>query len=288
MSIRSALFDPASGDLMASDVIFGFLRWSIRPPDKQQTSRFHLEPRGNLKLPNALGKFALSFDGKTAAVVHESEIFVIAQGESARRFSLRAGTYYQSVALSPDGRYLAANPIGGKQIEIWDLGARPPAPDPPVLDGGQYFMFSPDGKWFVTSSAKGYRCWQVGTWQPGLELTHPGHPGPMAFSRDGRIFAMAVSPSAIELIQFLGGERLARLENPDRRRLLALTFSPDGRSLAAAGTEQLVLLWDIALMSRELAELNLRGKLPVFPETSLDSRPAAIEPENQPVEPETE
>ena len=99
---------------------------------------------------------------------------------------------------------------------------------------------------------------------------------------------MAVSPSAVELIQFPDRELLARLDNPDRRRLLALAFSSDGGRLAAAGMEQLVMIWDIALISRELAELNLRGKLPVFPETSLDPPSAAIVPENPQAEPETE
>ena len=73
--------------------------------------------------------------------------------------------------------------------------------------------FSPDGKWFVTSSTTAFRFWQVGTWQLGLELTHPGsHAGPMALSRDGRIFAMAVSPSVVEIIQFPGRELLVNAE----------------------------------------------------------------------------
>ena len=210
-------------------------------------------------------------------------------GESGKHVRLKVEAHYQSLALSPDGKYLAASRIEGKQIEIWDVSARAPVPNLPRLDGGEFFTFSPDGQWFVTSSPRSFFFWQVGTWQRGQDLRHSGNqPGPMAFSRDGGIFAMAVSPTTIELIQFPSRERLARLENPDRRRLLSLTFSPDARRLAAASTEQLVLMWDLALISRELSELNLRGKLPAFPEKSLDSRPLAVEPEHKPAEPGTE
>ncbi len=42
-----------------------------------------------------------------------------------------------------------------------------------------------------------------------------------------------------------------------------LAFSADGKKLAAISSDQLVLLWDLGLIRRELAELNLRGGPPL-------------------------
>jgi hypothetical protein len=60
------------------------------------------------------------------------------------------------------------------------------------------------------------------------------------------------------------GKPLLRLENPDGKRVRGLAFSRTGDKLAAISTDQLVLLWDIALLSRDLAKLNLGGRLSDF------------------------
>ncbi len=99
----------------------------------------------------------------------------------------------------------------------------------------------------------------------------------MAFSRDGKLFAMADTFSAIELVHLPRGESLARLESPDRRSVRALAFSPDGRRLAVASSEQLVLIWDLSLLTRELSKLNLQGKLPIYPEPLKDPDAVQLE-----------
>ena len=82
------------------------------------------------------------------------------------------------------------------------------------------------------------------------ELPHPEvQIDSIAFSRDGRLFAMADSLSTIQLFTFPRMAPVATLENPDRRQLRAMVFSPDATKLAAAGTGQLVLIWDLALIS---------------------------------------
>ena len=56
-------------------------------------------------------------------------------------------------------------------------------------------------------------------------------------------------------------ETLLRLEIPDRKQVRGLAFSHDGRKLAAISSDQLVFVWDLALISEGLSNLNLKGNL---------------------------
>jgi WD40 repeat protein len=113
-----------------------------------------------------------------------------------------------------------------------------------------------------------YALHEVGTWARGPELARKrsaNQPGVMAFSGDGRLLALAVAPSSIELVALPHGESLGRLDGPDRCPLVALAFSRDGRILAAAGRENLAMLWDLGDLAEELSALKLGGRLPVHP-----------------------
>ena len=302
LSTQSAFFDRISGDLLASSSVLGFRRWSLRPRDNPPASRFRLESvSGGLDLPEDLGKFALSANGKVAAVIRHDEVNVFDPSSSAEDFSLKTSNYYESLALSPDGKYLAARTREGNRIDMLDLATRAPVPNLPKFDGGPYFTFSPDGEWFVTSSEKAFDFWHVGNWQLGREFKRSGsQPGPMAFSRDGKLFAMATKSFVIDLFRLPPGkaparpesldqsQALVRLASPDRSRLRALSFSPDGRRLAAAstGTEQLVMVWDLSLITQELSKLNLQGMLPVYPESLENPAPVELDVESVEARPE--
>jgi WD40 repeat protein len=232
----------------------------------------------NSNLPAELGRFHISANGKTGAVVHKSEVVVFDPQQHANRFVLPAEVLYQELRLSPNGHYLAALTAHTNQLHLWDVIGRKRLPGFSSAAVGPYFEFSRNGEWLVTSSTKGFEFWKVGTWTRSLTIPGAGNqPGPMAFSPDGKLVTIVTSPGTIELLEFPSANRLARLFSPDQKPLRALTFSPDGRQVAAASSDQLIMLWDLARLTGELTRLNLRGELPTFSPAPVHSRPVQLD-----------
>jgi WD40 repeat protein len=290
-STHSAFFEPA-GDLLASSSLKGWQRWhpvavSLAVPLRLEL--VDLPSSLSNRLGAALGPFSLALSGKRVAVLHStSQIFVFDQTDTSDLFRLDTGAdSYQSLALSYDGRYLAASTLQGSEvrgqknpIHLWDLSTREQVKTTRPLDSGADFVFSPSNGWFVTTADKALQFWRVGTWEPGPDSSR--FSGPIAFSGDGTLFAMTEPPFTIVLVFTPKpgssaqlddpGQTLLRLENPDRKQVRGLAFSHDGSKLAVISSDQLVFIWDLALISRGLAGLNLRGNL------CLSQPPPAYEP----------
>jgi WD40 repeat protein len=120
--------------------------------------------------------------------------------------------------------------------------------------------FSPDGRWLVTCEQGAYRFWEVGTWHPGPRIKRDQleqYPGPIAWSRDGRMVAVAQSSTGVLLLDPGSGEPLATMRANSPRSVRSLDFSPDGRKLAVANIDQQILVWDLPLVRQGLADLGL-------------------------------
>jgi WD40 repeat protein len=118
---------------------------------------------------------------------------------------------------------------------------------------------SPDGKLVATSnkqSEKSLRLWNLETGKEVQKLNHPADLSSVAFSRDGKLLAVAsggdklmrgivnVRNAFITLWDRESGKEIATFTG-DKRSDYAMAFSPDGKTLSSTGSDGIIRLWDV-------------------------------------------
>jgi WD40 repeat protein len=222
-----------------------------------------------LKDLGGLGTMGLTLDRTTAAVIRSRDVLLVPLTAN-RAPSLRTihlGTYYSQVALHPAGTWLATGWTGTNELHLWNLSDAAETPVSVVIPFVEHFVFSPDGQWLATSSGGEFQFYRVGAWTERAfaiprKLASDQH-APVAFSKDGRVIAVASSRYTIQLFRLPAKDRgqpelIATLESPDRLPLEMLAFSPDGRRLAAATDRQIVQLWNLKMLRDGLVESKLQ------------------------------
>lgn len=159
----------------------------------------------------------------------------------------------QDVTFSQDGSLLVA--ASRDQIaRVWSIGVEPDLAAPPIayLDHPGHVRtaaFDPGDEVLATSGSDGrVRLWDVasiGERAPVHELV--AHPGPLAFSHDGRLLATGgTSERAFRLWDITGPQPRPMpevLRHDDD--VLAVAFSPFDPLLATASADGTVRLWDV-------------------------------------------
>jgi WD40 repeat protein len=218
------------------------------------TSRAASSESASAVLPHDEVVYAVAFSP-------DGSLLVTAGPESLWLWSCESGQYTRllerststprCLAFSPDGRTLATGCIDGT-IRLWDLPMGVEREAHHVHDAAvRSVAFSPDGHRFVSS---GQDCrimlWDAIQGAPIRSLlngsTNPVHF--VAFSPDGRDVAVGeigVGPSDVVLVDAETGKVRSRLTG-HAEGVSAVAFSPDGITLATAGVDHCVKLWDLA------------------------------------------
>jgi RNA polymerase sigma factor (sigma-70 family) len=210
-------------------------------------------------LPNAMGGFFLSPDGKSLAICNRAtsqgkaavdylQLVDPATGQEQARFNV-GRSVSQYVSWSPDGQRMAiASP---KRLWVWDLKTKKPLGPPQIghEDTVVRFAFGRDGRIFTGSDDYTLRSWDAAG-QPGLVLQHEGWVRGVAVSPGGTLIAsssVAMPPASSDVriwdaktgkLRFklighgwLGGHRY-------------LQFTQDGKRLISWGEDLYLRIWD--------------------------------------------
>ncbi len=179
-----------------------------------------------------------------------------------------------AVAFSHHGRQLAyaenveyydsvGNPQVLATVRLWDVGARIPVRSFSGPKGRiNALAFSPDGAQLAAASSDTkVWLWDVSGRRPARGLKgHVGAVNAVAFSPDGRRLASSSCDAGDHDNHEDTHDDSVLLWNPRRGRLLAhlpgqspvcgVAFSPDGKTLAAAGDNEAITLWGVKTRQR--------------------------------------
>jgi WD40 repeat protein len=248
MGLSDVAVAPGNRRLIAADVGGTITVWESKEGDAWSRTRTIAADR---PLPGyRVGRpvsLAVTPDGKTLAVCSalatSISLWDLATGTPAGRLSVPGREQLTCLALSPDGKRLAAGYRGldGHGVLIWDLATRHAertvAPELELVLG---IAFSPGGRWLACACSEGVALFDAAAFQQRLFL-RGDIPTGVAFSPDDQVLAIpAEKLGSLRLWDVAVNREVALLDCPHANG--AVTFSPDGRYLIASNGEA-VRLW---------------------------------------------
>ncbi|QRV96532.1 hypothetical protein RhiJN_24550 [Ceratobasidium sp. AG-Ba] len=167
--------------------------------------------------------------------------------------SISVGSVVRSVAVSPDGEYIASGDDNGT-IRVWDIktGEAVLAPLRGHSGSVRCLVFSFDGHNIVSgSSDKEIRVWNAGTGElvAGPLRGHSGRVNSVACSHHDSLIASGSGDDTVRFWSIKTGETLFEARLGFTRGVLYVKFSPDDRLVASGSGDGTVRLWDVRQMS---------------------------------------
>jgi RNA polymerase sigma factor (sigma-70 family) len=193
-------------------------------------------------------RVVFSADGQSVLATGGGVVSTICRWDTKGRllFKIQKKDGGNALALSPDGKILAASSAGPGSVGMWDVAT---GKQIRLMQGHRDEVtgvaFSPDGRMLASSSKdKSVNLWDMTTGQQLLSIKkHDDSVAAVAFSSNGTTVASASDDKTIRLWDVKEGKQLHELAG-HAGAVHAIAFSPDGKTLASVGADRTIRLWD--------------------------------------------
>ena len=261
----------------------GLFRWPIQAASGPEGTN-SIGPPQRVGSPGAWQQAGISENGEIFAAFHGDHIETF-EAENLRELAHTAvcgdPDQFRYVTLSADGHWLATGGWHDAVVNVWNshtgkLVKELSQPDW-LPDGSPYPVFGADGHSLITLVGGNYRIWETNSWTTGPIITASSAWLIMAISHRGGMMATRSEGSAIQLRDISSGALLATLQAPNPSSVTEIAFSPDDTQLAVVHniTRELIV-WDLRLLRKELAEMGLDWDRPAYPARAEITPPRAI------------
>ena len=191
---------------------------------------------------------AFTPDSRQIVTADENGIINIWDVESGEKlYNFTTDGIILSLAVSPNGKYLAAGIEESNSTRVWDLATRTQIAELPQIGRIKSLQFSRSGDVLATGSSETtVYLWNAkdGSFNSiGDELPANGEVLSIAFSLDDKRLAIGDSTGYVHLFDLELHQEIARLPHVDK--VTSISFSPDGKRLITT-SRKTVLIWDIS------------------------------------------
>jgi RNA polymerase sigma factor (sigma-70 family) len=196
-----------------------------------------------------------SRDGKTIAAtvsedIGQDTVKLWDAKTLALKKTLGGDAHLACVALSPDGKLVAAGDVGKKTVMLWNAATGTLERTLKTGEAQPWSVaFSPDSKVLVVGGQKDdhsgqVQLWDAQTWTLKHVWKRDKFVHAVAFSPDGRMVASSDGGAIIQVWGVEKGEEIVALKG-HRGGQRTVAFSPDSKLVAAGGPDGRVRLWEV-------------------------------------------